>query len=58
MKSLTAVRKKIPKYPVEFKIKMVEISAKNYLKRILSRHGFGKQILELGVLFLKRLQAF
>ncbi len=26
MKSLTAVRKKSPNYPVEFKIKMVELS--------------------------------
>lgn len=28
MKSLTAVRKKSPNYPVEFKIKMVELSGR------------------------------
>ena len=33
------------------------LSPQNHLKRLLIQHGFGKQLFEPGVLFLKRLQA-
>ena len=33
------------------------LSPKSHLKRLLIQHGFSKQLLESGVLFLKRLQA-
>ncbi|AAM87338.1 hypothetical protein YPN_0261 [Yersinia pestis Nepal516] len=32
------------------------LSAQGHLKRLLIQHGFGQQLLESGVLFLKRLQ--
>ena len=48
MKSLTAVRKKSPNYPVEFKIKMVELSH-GVIRRVggledLFRHETDEQV--------------
>lgn len=47
MKSLTAVRKKSPNYPVEFKIKMVELSHRPELSvaQLVREHGINDNLL-------------
>ncbi|HGC2848273.1 TPA: transposase [Escherichia coli] len=47
MKSLTAVRKKSPNYPVEFKIKMVELSHRPEISvaQLAREHGINDNLL-------------
>lgn len=47
MKSLTPVRKKSPNYPVEFKIKMVELSHRPeiYVAQLAREHGINDNLL-------------
>ncbi|ELP5685343.1 transposase [Salmonella enterica] len=47
MKSLTAVRKKSPNYPVEFKIKMVELSHRPDISvaQLAREHGINDNLL-------------
>ena len=47
MKSLTAVRKKSPNYPVEFKIKMVELSHRPEISvaQLAREHGINDNCL-------------
>ncbi len=47
MKSLTAVRKKSPNYPVEFKIKMVELSHRPEISvaQLAREHGINYNLL-------------
>ncbi|EAA7288976.1 transposase [Salmonella enterica subsp. enterica] len=47
MKSLTTVRKKIPNYPVEFKIKMVELSHRpeSSVAQLAREHGINDNLL-------------
>ncbi|EOY8889878.1 transposase [Escherichia coli] len=46
MKSLTAVRKKSPNYPVEFKIKMVELSHRPEISvaQLAREHGINDNL--------------
>ncbi|HGB4252971.1 TPA: transposase [Salmonella enterica subsp. enterica serovar Virchow] len=50
MKSLTAVRKKSPNYPVEFKIKMVELSHRPEISvaQLAREHGINDNLLSSG----------
>ncbi|OYM01081.1 transposase, partial [Klebsiella pneumoniae] len=47
MKSLTAVRKKSPNYPAEFKIKMVELSHRPEISvaQLAREHGINDNLL-------------
>ena len=49
MKSLTTVRKKSPNYPVEFKIKMVELSHRPDISvaQLAREHGINDNLLDV-----------